>query len=113
MAGGGGRRGGGQLCFDPFDFASVSAGRQISDSQHFRNDRSLSDEQLAAILGWVAAGAPKGDRKDMPPRRRWPDESRWAFAATYGPPDLIIKSEPYTMAAVAQDAWWRPVSETG
>jgi hypothetical protein len=81
--------------------------------QKFKNDRSLSDEQLAVILRWVAAGAPKGDPKDMPPPRRWPDESRWAFAAKYGPPDLIIKSEPYTMPAVAQDAWWRPVSETG
>src|SRR5216117_175672 len=81
--------------------------------QKFKNDRSLDDEQLAAILRWVTAGAPKGDPKDMPPPKQWPDESRWAFAAKYGPPDLIIKSEPYTMAAVAQDAWWRPVSETG
>src|SRR5436190_22082011 len=81
--------------------------------QKFKNDRSLSDEQIAAILRWVTAGAPKGDPKDMPPPKQWPDESRWAFAAKYGPPDLIIKSEPYTMPAVAQDAWWRPVSETG
>src|SRR5437764_13594082 len=49
--------------------------------QQFKNDRSLSDEQLAAILRWVAAGAPKGDPKDMPPPRQWPDESRWAFVA--------------------------------
>src|ERR1700736_3363676 len=31
--------------------------------QQFKNDRSLSDEQLDTILQWVAAGAPKGDPK--------------------------------------------------
>src|SRR4029450_12875852 len=27
--------------------------------------------------------------------------------------DLVIKSAPYTIPAVAQDAWWRPITETG
>src|SRR5499433_727648 len=35
--------------------------------QKFKNDRSLSDAQIDTILAWVAAGAPKGDPKDMPP----------------------------------------------
>ena len=34
--------------------------------QKFKNDRSLNDEQIDTILAWVAAGAPKGDPKDMP-----------------------------------------------
>jgi hypothetical protein len=29
----------------------------------------------------------------------------------FGPPDLVIKSEPYTMAAQHQDVWWRPMSD--
>src|SRR5262249_25153514 len=45
--------------------------------QKFKNDRSLSDDQIDAILRWVAAGAPKGDPKDMPPPKQWPDESKW------------------------------------
>ncbi len=81
--------------------------------QRFKNDRSLSDDQIATILDWVAAGAPKGDPKDMPPPRVWPDDSKWNYAEKYGPPDLVIKSPEYTVPAVAQDAWWRPIVETG
>ena len=29
----------------------------------------------------------------------------------YGPPDLVIKAPEYTMPAVHQDEWWRPVSD--
>ena len=29
--------------------------------QKFKNDRSLSDEQIDTIVSWVAAGAPKGE----------------------------------------------------
>src|SRR5450432_445149 len=34
--------------------------------QHFKNDMSLSDEQVDTIVRWVDAGAPQGDPKDMP-----------------------------------------------
>src|SRR5262245_8577956 len=39
--------------------------------QKFKNDRSLSDEQIDTILRWVAAGAPQGDPKDMPAPKTW------------------------------------------
>ena len=81
--------------------------------QHFENDRSLTDEQIDTIVRWVDAGAPQGDPKDMPPPRVWPDENTWGFAAQLGQPDLIIKSPAYTMPAQAQDAWWKPVVDTG
>jgi mono/diheme cytochrome c family protein len=76
--------------------------------QKFKNDRSLSDEQIETIVNWVNAGAPKGDPKDMPPARVWKDESGWSMANKYGAPDLVVKSPDYTMPPVAQDAWWRP-----
>src|SRR5262249_44690502 len=79
----------------------------------FKNDRSLSDAQIAAIVKWVDAGAPKGDMKDMPPAKEWPDETKWNFASTFGPPDLIIKSPDWTVPAVALDAWYKPVVSTG
>jgi hypothetical protein len=39
----------------------------------------------------------------------------WQFAEQFGgPPDLVVKSTPYTMPALAQDAWWKPrSSKTG
>jgi hypothetical protein len=81
--------------------------------QQFKNDSSLSDEQIDAIVGWVDAGAPLGDPKDMPPPRVWPKEEAWAYAAELGPPDLIVKTPLYSMPARAQDAWYRPVVDTG
>src|SRR5215468_7851468 len=82
--------------------------------QEFKNDRSLSDAQIATIVKWVDSGAPKGDPKDMPPAKQWPDESKWNLAGMFGgPPDLIIKSPDWTVPAVAQDAWYKPVVETG
>jgi hypothetical protein len=81
--------------------------------QSFQNDRSLSDQQIETIVRWVDGGAPKGDPKDMPGPKEWPDASVWYFADQFGPPDLVIKSPPYTMPARAQDAWWKPVVDTG
>jgi hypothetical protein len=78
---------------------------------HFANDRSLSDEQIATIVRWVDAGAPMGNAKDMPPAKQWPTENGWQAAAKLGPPDLVIQSDPYTMAAHHQDVWWRPTSD--
>ena len=81
--------------------------------QHFQNDRSLSDDQIDTIVRWVDAGAPLGDPKDLPRQREWPNENIWAYAADFGPPDVIVKSPKWTMPATAQDAWYRPVVETG
>ena len=81
--------------------------------QKFKNDRSLSDAQIDKIVKWVDAGAPKGDMKDMPPPKQWPDESKWNFAKLYGPPDLVIKSPDWTVPPVGQDAWYKPVIPTG
>ena len=78
--------------------------------QHFRerplperrasgNDRTLGED----------AGAPQGDLKDMPPVKQFPDDNTWQLEKVYGrPPDMIIKSDPYTMQAVSQDQWWKP-----
>jgi hypothetical protein len=78
--------------------------------QSFQNDRSLSDEQIATIVKWVDAGAPQGDPKDMPAAKVWPTDEGWMLAKQYGEPDLIIKSDDYTMPATGQDVWWKPLS---
>ncbi len=43
--------------------------------QRFKNDRSLSDDQIGTIQAWVNADMPKGDPKDMPPARVWTDDA--------------------------------------
>src|SRR5436309_1744207 len=83
--------------------------------QKFKNDMSLSDDQVETIVRWVDAGAPQGDPKDMPPARQWPDGQGWNFAAAFGQkePDLIIKSYDFTMPAVSQDVWDKRVTPSG
>jgi hypothetical protein len=76
--------------------------------QHFQNDRSLNDQQIALVAKWVDAGAPQGDPKDMPKAMQWPSDNTWQLAKQFGEPELIIKSEAYTMPATGQDVWWRP-----
>src|SRR5438093_416300 len=83
--------------------------------QKFKNDRSLTDDQVEAIVRWVDAGAPQGDPKDMPAARHWPDGQGWNFAALFGQkePDLIIKSYDFTMPAVSQDVWDKRITPSG
>ena len=82
--------------------------------QDFKNDRSLTSEEIDTIVRWVDAGSPRGNPEDMPPPKEFADDSIWNFAELFGgPPDMIIKSPAYTVAAVAQDAWYRPSVETG
>ena len=83
--------------------------------QKFKNDRSLTDEQVATIVKWVDAGAPQGDPKDMPKPKEWPSDQGWNFAKQLGVagPDLIINSYDFTMPAVSQDAWDKRVTPSG
>jgi len=82
--------------------------------QHYKNDRSLNDKEINTIVAWVNGGAAKGDPKDMPPPVKWEAGNGWHYAKQFGgPPDLVIKSPNYTQKAVAQDAWYKPVVETG
>src|SRR5437899_8938227 len=45
--------------------------------QQFKNDMSLTDEQIQTIVQWADAGAPPGDPKDMPSPKPWQDEDTW------------------------------------
>jgi hypothetical protein len=78
--------------------------------REFKNDMSLTDEQIDTIARWVDSGAPLGNPKDLPPARQWPEGNVWEAEKILGPPDLVIKGDKYTMPARSQDVWWRPVS---
>jgi len=77
----------------------------------FKYDMSLTDEQIRTIARWVDGGAPLGNPADLPPPKQWPQDNDWRAARELGPPDMVIRSEPYTMAPRRQDVWWRPVSD--
>ena len=80
--------------------------------QKFKNDISLTDEQLATIVAWVDGGALQGDPKDLPPPKPLVTDNEWkAVRDGFGPPDLVVKSSEYTMPAVHQDVWYRPMSD--
>ncbi len=81
--------------------------------QHFKNDRSLTDAQIDTIVRWVDGGAPQGDPKDMPALKEWPTGNAWQLADQFGQPDLVLRTDPYTMEANTQDKWWRSLMETG
>src|SRR5712671_8014141 len=48
--------------------------------QHFKNDTSLTDEQIDTIVRWVDSGTPAGSPKDMPPAKQWPSDEGWQLA---------------------------------
>src|SRR5947209_2336751 len=80
--------------------------------QKFKNDMSLSDEQVDTIVRWVDAGAPQGDPKHMPAPKPLVTDNEWkAVRDGFGPPDLVVRSSEYTMAVEHQDVWYRPMSD--
>jgi mono/diheme cytochrome c family protein len=80
--------------------------------QQFKNDMSLSDDQVNTIVAWVDQGAVEGNPADMPKPKAINTTNEWqAVRDGFGPPDMVVKSEEYTMPAVHQDSWWRPMSD--
>ncbi len=74
--------------------------------QKFKDDISLSDEEIAKIGSWADNGAPKGNPADMPPARQFADGAEWSF----GKPDLIASSPVVSVKAVASD-WQGDLAE--
>ena len=68
----------------------------------FKDDPSLSDQEVATLVGWVDGGAPRGNPSDMPPPRQFDDADRWHI----GKPDLIVQMpKAFTVKPEAAD-WW-------
>ncbi|MEX2469510.1 MAG: cytochrome c [Pseudohongiellaceae bacterium] len=67
--------------------------------QHYKQDPSLSDEELAKIQAWADNGAPQGDPSLMPELQEVADEG-WTIQ-----PDLVVRSEDIFMEGGAPD-WW-------
>jgi hypothetical protein len=69
--------------------------------QDYKDDPSLSDEELAAISAWARSGTPKGDVADAPQALTFDDSTKWKA----GEPDLIVVMNDVTKLAGTPD-WW-------
>ena len=69
------------------------------ESEHvvFRNDLSLSAEQVATIVDWAAGGAPEGDPADLPPTPTFSEG--W----TLGEPDYVLTLDRVDVPADGPD----------
>jgi hypothetical protein len=77
---------------------------------NFKNDVSLSDQEIATLVKWADSGAPKGNPADMPPPRKFEDTDKWHL----GQPDLIVQL-PKDMAipATGADRWVDVLVDSG
>ncbi|MFN7982164.1 MAG: cytochrome c [Vicinamibacterales bacterium] len=78
---------------------------------HFKNDMSLTDAQVATVVAWVDGGALEGDPADFKAKPVTKELFWMGERDGYGPPDIVVKTPDYTMPAVHQDEWWRPVTD--
>ena len=67
--------------------------------QHYKNDPSLSDLEIAKIAKWADNGAPEGNPADMPPPIPLVDGTKW----TLGEPDLVVSTPEVDVKAGAPD----------
>ena len=74
--------------------------------QQYKNDPSLTGEEIMKIATWVDNGTPRGNPADMPPPMEFPAAERWEI----GEPDLILETPSVGLAAGDPD-WWGPIGE--
>jgi hypothetical protein len=80
--------------------------------QKFKNDMSLTQQQIDTIVSWVDGGAPQGDPKDLPAPKPLVTDNEWQGVKDgFGPPDLVVRSSQYPMPAKHQDVWYRPLQD--
>jgi len=68
--------------------------------QDFKNNPSLSDQEITTIAKWVDAGAPRGNPADMPALRQFAGDSEWQFK-----PDIVVKYPVYKVSAAGPDLY--------
>ena len=69
--------------------------------QKYKDDPSLSDQEVAMIGKWADSGAPRGNPADMPAPRTFEDANTWSI----GTPDLIVSTRNVHVKGNAPD-WW-------
>jgi hypothetical protein len=78
--------------------------------QTYKNDPSLTDEQIDTIVRWIDAGTPEGNPADMPKPAQTAKAEGWAI----GTPDLIVKKRKvFSIYANGSDWWEQDTGDTG
>jgi hypothetical protein len=78
--------------------------------RRFKNDVSLTDQEIATIVKWVDAGAPKGNPADMPSPRKFEDANTWHM----GKPDVVVQlPKDIVVPAQGADKWIDVVADSG
>ena len=69
----------------------------------FKDDPSLSEQEIATISAWVDQGAAEGDPADMPPPRQFSDLDKWHI----GKPDVVVSMpKPHLLKAKGGDEYY-------
>jgi hypothetical protein len=76
--------------------------------QKFKDDPSLTDEEIALISRWAETGAARGNPADMPALPKFDDSEAWHIR-----PDLVVKSVEHTVPKTGPDWWGNYVVDTG
>ena len=69
--------------------------------QKFKEDPTLSDEEISRVVKWVNNGAPRGNPSDMPKPLNFDESDKW----TIGEPDMVVSSKEVTVPASGPDQW--------
>ena len=67
--------------------------------QSFKDDPSLSDDEIATIAKWSDGGLARGNPADMPLPRRYGDAAGWSI----GTPDLVVSTPVMSVKARGPD----------
>ena len=69
--------------------------------QHYKDDVSLSDVEIATVAKWADTGALRGRPEDMPPALEFDADGKWRIGA----PDLVVSTDEILVKGDAPD-WW-------
>lgn len=83
--------------------------------QSFKDDRSLTAEEIATIASWVDSGAPRGNPADLPPPVTFASNLGWKMADELSrEPDLVVPiPEPFFVPGDSPNLWIELTSDTG
>lgn len=71
----------------------------------FKDDPSLTDEEIDTIARWVDGGVPRGNPADMKPNPNFADQGLWHI----GKPDVVVTMPKDLMVSAAAPDQWRDV----
>lgn len=87
-----------------YSIAAMTAARKMppwppsENCGTFDGKRGLTDSEIETLQRWASAGAPEGDRRDLPEPLEFNDD--WTFGA---PDEIIAMPERYTPSSVKDD----------